>query len=506
MAARAQAGRAAEPVPVDILLVPPASVLIITGPNTGGKTVALKTAGLLALMAQAGLHIPAAPGSRLPVFRGVFADIGDEQSIAANLSTFSWHVTNIASMDRMLALPALVLFDELGSGTDPAEGGALATAVVDHFKSRGALVVCTSHSEAVKTYATTTAGVTVAAFGFDPASFAPSYRLVYGSPGRSLALEIAGRLGLAPSVLAKARQSMSARDAQLAEHLARIDQSLNDLDHERRLVARERQALAESDARLRQRDEALHQREEAFRRKTEERLDERLRDARREVDQVIDDLKKKASEMSAEAERRLSKRSFTGPAISTGEAGAARLEAHTSLDQAASRFHGGETPRPEPVTTGGRPAIGDRVVVAGLGLEGILATLHGDEAEVDMHGKRLRARVADLRLVAKGAAGGPKTDSRVSVNVNLQPRGDDVPGDLNVIGCTVEEALSRTARFLDETILLEQRTVRIIHGYGTGQLRRALADYLRNHPLVSGCQPAPPEKGGGGVTVVDLKE
>ena len=216
-------------------------MLVITGPNTGGKTVALKTTGLLALMAQAGLHIPAAPGSRLPVFRSVFADIGDEQSIAANLSTFSWHVTNIASMDRMLALPALVLFDELGSGTDPAEGGALATAVVDHFRSRGALVVCTSHSEAVKTYATTTAGVTVAAFGFDPASFAPSYRLVYGSPGRSLALEIAGRLGLAPSVLAKARQNMSARDAQLAEHLARIDQDLHDLEHERRLVARERQ-------------------------------------------------------------------------------------------------------------------------------------------------------------------------------------------------------------------------------------------------------------------------
>jgi DNA mismatch repair protein MutS2 len=507
-AARAQAGRAAEPVPVDILLAPPASVLIMTGPNTGGKTVALKTTGLLALMAQAGLHIPAAPGSRLPVFRSVFADIGDEQSIVANLSTFSWHVTNIASMDRMLALPALVLFDELGSGTDPAEGGALATAVVDHFKSRGALVVCTSHSEAVKTYATTTAGVTVAAFGFDPASFAPSYRLVYGTPGRSLALEIAGRLGLAPAVLARARQNMSARDAQLAEHLARIDQGLNDLEHDRRLVARERQALAESELRLRQRDETLHQREEAFRRKTEERLDERLRDARREVDKVIDDLKKKASEMTTEAERRLSKRSFTGPAISTGESGAARLDAQKALDQAATRFHGGEAPRPrpEPTTAVGQPGIGDRVVVAGLGLEGVLATLHGDEAEVDMHGKRLRARVADLRLVAKGGAGAPKPDSRVSVNVNLQPRGNGTVGDLNVIGCTVEEALSRTARFLDETILIEQRTVRIIHGYGTGQLRRALADYLHNHPLVTGCQPAPPEKGGGGVTVVDLKE
>ena len=504
---RGQAPRAAEPVPVDILLAPPASVLIITGPNTGGKTVALKTAGLLALMAQSGLHVPAAPGSRLPVFRGVFADIGDEQSIAANLSTFSWHVTNIVAMDRMLSLPALVLFDELGSGTDPAEGGALAIAVVDHFKSRGALVICTSHSEAVKTYATTTAGVTVAAFGFDPASFAPSYRLVYGSPGRSLALEIAGRLGLAAPVLARARQNMNARDAQLAEHLARIDQGLNDLEHDRRLVARERQALAESESRLRQRDETLREREEVFRRKTEERLDERLRDARREIDKVIDDLKKKATEMTEEAERRLSKRSFTGPAISTGDAGAARLEAHKALEQAATRFHGGETTRPSPATTDGTPTVGDRVVVAGLGLEGILATLHGDEAEVDIHGKRLRARVADLRLAARaGAAAAQKVESRVSVNVSLRPRGEDAAGDLNVIGCTVDEALSRTARFLDETILLEQRTVRIIHGYGTGQLRRALAEYLRSHPLVSGYQQEAPEKGGGGVTVVELKE
>jgi DNA mismatch repair protein MutS2 len=504
--ARGSVVRGAEPVPVDILLTPPAGVLVVTGPNTGGKTVALKTTGLLALMAQAGLHIPAAPGSRLPVFRGIFADIGDEQSIAANLSTFSWHITNIVSMDRMLALPALVLFDELGSGTDPAEGGALATAIVDHFKSRGALVICTSHSEAVKSYATTTPGVTVAAFGFDPASFAPSYRLVYGSPGRSLALEIGGRLGLAPSVLARARQNMSARDAQLAEHLARVDQSVHELEHERRLATRERQAVAESEARVRQREEALRQREDAFRRKTEERLDDRLRDARREVDQVIDDLKKKASEMAAEAERRMSKRTLSGPPISTGDAGAARLEARQALETAAARFHG-ELPRPEPsATSEGRPAIGDRVVVAGLGLEGTLAALHGDEAEVDMQGKRLRARLADLRRVSKGGAAGPKPPGRVSVNVQLQPRGDDTVGDLNVIGCTVEEALARTARFLDETLLLDQRTIRVIHGYGTGQLRRAIAEYLKNHPLVSSCQPAPPEQGGGGVTVVELKE
>jgi DNA mismatch repair protein MutS2 len=496
----------AEPVPVDVRLVPPSSVLVITGPNTGGKTVALKTTGLLALMAQAGLHIPAAPGSRLPVFRSVFADIGDEQSIAANLSTFSWHVTNIVSMDRMLALPALVLFDELGSGTDPVEGGALATAIVDHFKARGANVVCTSHSDAIKTYATTAPGVTVAAFGFDPATFAPTYRLVYGSPGRSLALEIAGRLGLTPGVLARARQNLGTRDAQLAEHLAKIDQNLHELEHERRLVARERQSIGESEVRLRAREDTLRQREETFRRKTEERFDDRLRDARREIDRVIDELKRKAAEMTAEAERRLSKRTFTGPLMSTGDAGAARVEARQALEEAAARFHGGEATRhAAPPTEERRPAVGDRVVVAGLGLEGVLAVLHGDDAEIDMMGKRLRARTADLRVVSKGGGAGP-APGRVSVNVQLQPRGGETATDLNVIGCTVEEALARTERFLDETLLTEQRTVRVIHGYGTGQLRRALADYLRSHPLVASCQQAAPERGGGGVTVVELKE
>ena len=194
--------RATKLVPVDIVLAPPARVLLITGPNTGGKTVALKTAGLLALMAQAGLHIPAAEGSTLPVFRTLFADIGDEQSISASLSTFSAHITNIAAMDRALQVPALVLLDEVGTGTDPAEGGALATAIIAHFKERGALVFATTHYDALKTWGTATDGVTTAAFAFDPHTFAPSYRLVYGAPGRSLAIEISQRLGLPTSVIA----------------------------------------------------------------------------------------------------------------------------------------------------------------------------------------------------------------------------------------------------------------------------------------------------------------
>jgi DNA mismatch repair protein MutS2 len=221
-------------VPVDIRLIPPVHIVIIAGPNTGGKTVAVKTAGLLALMAQAGLHIPADPGSRTPVFQSIFADIGDEQSIAASLSTFSAHVTNVVSMDRMLERPALILLDEVGAGTDPVEGGALGTAVIDHFRGRGAHLLATTHYDALKSYASTTPGVTGAAFGFDPDTFAPTYRLIYGSPGRSLAIEIAARLGMPASVVEAARGNLSDREQQLAEHLARVDRDLHAVEEERR--------------------------------------------------------------------------------------------------------------------------------------------------------------------------------------------------------------------------------------------------------------------------------
>jgi len=226
------------PVPVDVLLIPPTSVLVITGPNTGGKTVALKTAGLLSLMAQAGLLIPAAGGSQIPVFRSIFADIGDEQSISASLSTFSGHIANVVSMEKALALPALVLLDEAGAGTDPLEGGALAMAIIDHFRRRGAMAVATTHYDALKSYASTTEGVMAAGFGFDPKTFAPTYRLNYGSPGSSLALEIASRLGMPADVIEQARAHRSERESQLAEHLAKIERDMQALEHERRLAAR----------------------------------------------------------------------------------------------------------------------------------------------------------------------------------------------------------------------------------------------------------------------------
>ena len=481
-------------VPVTIRILPPADVLLISGPNTGGKTVALKTAGLLALMAQAGLRIPAASGSRLPVFRSVFADIGDEQSIEASLSTFSGHIANIVSMDRALASPSLVLLDEVGSGTDPIEGGALGVAIVDHFRRRGAKVIATSHYDALKSYASTTEGVVSAAFGFEPDTFAPTYQLVYGSPGRSLALEIAARLGLNPTVVMAARQNVSAREAQLAEHLAKIDHDMRALAHEQRLASHERETLGAAEARMRERDEALKQREETFKRRLAEELEAQVRHARREIDEVIAALKEKTAAIARQA--------VVQP-VTTGETGGARGDARAAVDSIVRRIL---QPSPDRPAVSGphserQPAVGDRVSVGGLGVEGVVTAMHDGTAEIDVRGKRMRAGVHDLRVLAGPGSNTP----RVSVHVELQPRDTSVT-DLNVIGCSVDEALSRAERFLDETLLSDQRIVRLIHGYGTGQLKRALAGFLQQHPLVARFAAAPPEKGGGGVTVVELKD
>jgi DNA mismatch repair protein MutS2 len=480
-------------VPVTIKIIPPASCLLITGPNTGGKTVALKTAGLLTLMAQSGLQIPAAHGSRLPVFQTVFADIGDEQSIDASLSTFSAHITNMAGMDRDLQIPALVLLDEIGSGTDPIEGGALGVAIVDHLRRRGATLIATSHYDALKTYASTTDGVTSAAFGFDAETFAPTYHLQYGTPGRSLALEIAARIGLNASIIAAARQNLSAREAQLAEHLAKIDKDMRVLEHEQRLAARERETLGAAEARMRERDEALRQREETYRRRLNEQLEAEVRQARRAIDSVIADLKAKSDLATQEA---------PGPTLTTGDTGALRAEARQAVDSVIRKFvePASQPSRVEPA--GNTPVIGDRVVVGGLGLEAIVTSVHDGTADLDVRGKRMRAAIRDLRVLA-GPAGTAR--SSVTVRVELQPR-NGMPVDLNVVGCTVDEAITRAERFLDESLLTDQRTVRLIHGYGTGQLKRALAGFLQQHPLVMRFSAAPPDQGGGGVTVVELKE
>src|SRR3954447_21543842 len=408
------------PVAVTIKVIPPATILLVTGPNTGGKTVALKTAGLLAMMMQAGLRIPAEQGSRLPVFRSLFADIGDEQSIEASLSTFSAHIANIAAMDRGLVIPALVLLDEVGSGTDPIEGGALGVAIVDHFRRRGATVIATSHYDQLKTYASTTEGVASAAFGFELTTFAPTYQLIYGSPGRSLALEIAARLGLNPSVVAAARENLSAREAQLAEHLAKIDHDMRALEHEHRLAARERETLKSAETQMHHREDALRQREETFKRRLNEELETQVRAARKEIDQVIADLKTKADAIAH------------GPRlVSTGDTGKARSDARAAVDAITTRANDGaaaETASSQPLAPS-LVAIGSRVIVGGLGLEATVTAVHDGTADLDVRGKRMRASVRDLKVI-----GGQAPAPRVNVNVELQPR-ETTMADLNVIGC-----------------------------------------------------------------------
>ncbi|OLD55774.1 MAG: hypothetical protein AUI64_02935 [Acidobacteria bacterium 13_1_40CM_2_64_6] len=275
------------------------------------------------------------------------------------------------------------------------------------------------------------------------------------------------------------------------------------LEHEHRLAAKERETLADAEGRMRQREEVLRQREETFRRRLTEELDTQVREARREIDAVIAELKAKADAMAQEAARQV---------VSTGDTGAARSEARAAVEDVAKRLLAGEASNnqqsesairnPQSAIRNVEVAVGDRVIVGGLGLEALVTGVHDGTADLDVRGKRMRASVRDLKVLATGAAAAP---AKVNVNVALQPR-ETTPADLNVIGCTVDEAIARAERFLDESLLTDQRVVRLIHGYGTGQLKRALTGFLQQHPLVARFATAPPEQGGGGVTVVELKD
>jgi DNA mismatch repair protein MutS2 len=300
--------------------------------------------------------------------------------------------------------------------------------------------------------------------------------------------------------VAAARENLSARETQLAEHLAKIDRDMRALEHEHRLAAKERETLHAAETRMHQREDALRQREETFRRRLNEELETQVRQARREIDDVIAELKTKAIAIAQDAARQT---------VSTGDTGAARSDARAAIENVAQRFLAGDASSNEtsanrrPPSSTGNVAAGDRVIVGGLGLEAVVTSIHDGTAELDVRGKRMRASVRDLRLVA-GAVTAPAGGS-VKVHVELQPR-EATAADLNVIGCSVDEAISRAERFLDESLLTDQRVVRLIHGYGTGQLKRALAGFLQQHPLVARFATAPPEQGGGGVTVVELKD
>ena len=488
------------PVASDLLVLPPTRALVISGPNTGGKTVALKATGLLALMAQSGLLIPVEPGSAFTPFATVFADIGDDQSIAMSLSTFSGHIANLVAMDQALSLPALVLLDEVGGGTDPAEGGALGVAVIDHFRQRGAVVIATTHDDTLKSYAVTTDGVATAAFGFNPDTFAPTYRLIYGAPGRSLALEIAQRLGMPASVIDAARARRSGRETQLADHLARVDHEMARLEEAREAVRRDRQAIADERRALLLRESSLTEREAVLKRRTDDKVNERLRQARTEIDVVIQNLKSKAGDLAQEAKGRLV------PAISTGEIGGARAEARAALGAVTKHL---DVPGPGEVEAGGElagpPTPGQTVFVPAFGVEAIVRRVSDRDVDIDIRGKHMRVKLGALRAPGPGAAA-TALASKGRVTVDTSPRPSGAAAELVVIGATVDEALARTEKFLDDALLTDHRRLRVVHGHGTGKLREALAQYFRTHPLVASFAPAPANEGGNGATIVELKD
>ncbi|HYU42225.1 MAG TPA: Smr/MutS family protein [Vicinamibacteria bacterium] len=480
-----------EPVPVTIEVKDGATVLVISGPNTGGKTVALKTVGLMALMAQSGLHIPAAPGSALPVFRRVYADIGDEQSIAANLSTFSAHLANVVSMTKDLGLPALVLLDEVGAGTDPTEGGALGVAIVDMFRARGAMVIATTHHGLMKAYAQATAGVAPASFGYDPATYEPTYRLELGTAGRSLALEMAERLGLPTETVKDARSRLDLKEAQAEALLKKLEEDQATLRAAEEDLAGRRLEIESAEARV-----TLAEREITARKKSE--IETFARELRRRGEEAV----RKAALSIDDTIRKLEEqRRSSAAAVAKAKSSVARLVRQAQDEVIAES--GGTVEREEEISA--PVAMGMRVKVRSLGVTGEVMGLHGDEAELAISGKRMR--VPRTELVALGGPAGPRgatSRSRASAGRAADKPSSAGSAEINLVGLTVDEALPKLDKALDNAAIAERSQLRVIHGFGQGILRRAVAEFLEGHPHVAKVNVA--SEGRGGVTVVELRE
>ena len=469
------------PVPISLRVGRDERVLLITGPNTGGKTVALKTTGLLALMAQAGLPVPAESGSRLPVFGDVLADIGDEQSLEQSLSTFSGHLRNIIALLERAEPASLVLLDELAAGTDPAEGAALARALLEHLLEKGALAVATTHHGELKLFAHATPGISNAAVEFDSQTLAPTYGIRLGVPGRSNALAIAARLGLPETILAAAQASLT------PEQLA-IDSMLDDLREEREAATAARRA-----------EEQAQRRAEAARSRVEERLAgidteraERLDEAALALESEVT----AAREAIARAERLTRREATPATPPDLGAAQEAVTEAATTarhLRRRSRRRRGESGPRLEEVKPGAA------VWIQGIPLAAEVISEPDRRGEIDVGLGGLRARVRVDQVVRVEAAPTRRAPERASL-----PPAPVAAEEIEVRGQTLEEALPRVEKFLDDGFRAGVPRLRVVHGKGTGKLRSAVREMLTRHPLVKGFDFAAPQEGGEGVTVIEV--
>jgi DNA mismatch repair protein MutS2 len=505
----------AKVVPTTIWLGGEFRLLLITGPNTGGKTVALKTTGLLALMAQAGLQIPASAPSRLPVFGHVFADIGDEQSIEQSLSTFSSHMTNIIRVLKALEeepIPeevwaadrydllsdtpplGLVLFDELGAGTDPVEGAALARAIIERLLELDVFGVATTHYAELKAFAYNTPGVQNASVEFDVETLAPTYRLSIGLPGRSNALAIATRLGLSRTLVERARSTVAREDAQIEDLLAGI--------HKEREAAtaaiRRAEELREDAEKYRERLAAqlreFEDRREAEAEAARQELDDELREVRGQLKRLRDEFRSVSlsRQWLEEAEQR-----FAEASVKAKEAASRPVKARASLPAAPAPAQAPQAPRPlQP---------GDTVMVRSVGLKGEIVSVDADEgsAAVQVGGFRMTVDLRELRREKGGPEGERRDYAPAARSVSLPPA-PDVSMTLDMRGWRAGEVADKLDRYLNDAYLAGLRQVRLLHGKGTGALRQVVRDVLQGHPLVTSFASAAGRDGGDGVTVATL--
>ncbi len=482
-------------VPMTLALGGAERVLVISGPNTGGKTVALKTTGLAALSAQSGIPV-AAQRAVLPLFDRVLVDIGDEQSIAADLSTFSAHMLNLKSMLEAATPQSLVLVDEMGTGTAPEEGAALAVALLDEFRARNCIVLATTHHDRLKTYASTTPGVVNAAVEFDDVNLRPTYRLMVGVPGGSSGIAIAQRLGLARTIIERARSLMAPESLEAADLIAYLHRSRDELDRMQHQMAAERHALEEERKKLR--TEWVERQQKRIR-----ELEEKFADMQKRFDEnvarVVEAVKER--ELRAQVEKSARRKVQDVRVAARDELNAAVVqtlsESQTDLGLSAQAAVSVSAEQLRP---------GARIRVRGFNKPVVLRRLDGSSAEIEAGPLRMKVAVDEITRV-EGPPAVPKSGAptRQNITVTSQPGEGAGSDEINVIGSTVEEATGRVDKFLDEAALANRSRVRIIHGHGTGALRKGLTQFLASHPLVERVSAEAEDRGGKAITVVELR-
>jgi DNA mismatch repair protein MutS2 len=484
--------RGGQVVPISVELDGERRQLVITGPNTGGKTVALKTLGLLALMAQSGMPVPA-DRAQLPVFDAVLADIGDYQSIEQNLSTFSAHVTNIDFISRTATPQSLALLDELGSATDPEEGAALAVAIAEHFRRMGCITVISTHHTSLKVYGANTSNVVNAAVGFEESTLRPTYELKIGVPGASAGINIAQRLGLNPAIIEAARSRLGSQSKDVSHFLDRLHAELREAETERLRLREREQELEREKTRL----AAEGRREQQAKiKEMEKKLESLLRDfeyhARETVNAIQD--RAAAQRLSKDAERRIAKlrREFREQFDST-------VVAHST---GADR--GDPNAQPQVVK---HVSEGDTVKLKSMGRPGVVTRKMDDSHfEVEIGAMKMKIARDDIAEVVIRAADSPVKAARArGISVSLEKEDASVPSEINVIGHTVDDATREVEKFVDRAFLAGLTRVRVVHGSGMGILRKALRQYLQQHPHVATVTEPPQNEGGAGATVVELR-